>query len=74
MASLAVAWFRTVRIRCTTVTVLATASSPSVSGMNQGRSKIAESPVITRMATSRSARSAMPPLASMPSDSARARA
>ena len=69
-----VAWSRTSSIRCTTVTVLATASTPSDRDQQEQRRRCPDSPVITSTATSRSERSAMPPLACMPRHSALARA
>ena len=73
-ATSAYACRRTTQIRWTTVTVLAAASAQSVTYSRIGRSKMPVSPVITRIATSRSARSAMPTLAWKPSPSALARA
>ena len=60
-------------MRCTTVTVLATASTQSVTSSRTGRSKVAEAGR-HQDRHGRSARSAMPTLALKPSDSALARA
>ena len=58
LAASAYACFRTTHIRWTTVIVLAAASAQRVTSSRIGRSKIALKPVITRIATRRSARSA----------------
>ena len=61
-------------MRWSTVIVMATARPHSVISRRIGRFHQSETPVATRIATVRSARSAMPRLACIPSDSALARA
>src|SRR6478735_2585008 len=68
------AWRRTVAMRCTIVTALARASSPSTTTSTTGGTPSPTIPAATSAATSRSARSAMPTCAVMPTLSARARA